>query len=44
METLAHWINGSAVTEGDGARTADIVNPATGVVSGRVPQIGRAHV
>ncbi|GAA1364727.1 CoA-acylating methylmalonate-semialdehyde dehydrogenase [Brevibacterium luteolum] len=37
METLAHWINGSAVTEGDSARTADIVNPATGVVSGRVP-------
>ncbi|MFB9777604.1 CoA-acylating methylmalonate-semialdehyde dehydrogenase [Brevibacterium otitidis] len=37
METLAHWINGSAVTEDDGARTADIVNPATGVVSGRVP-------
>lgn len=37
METLAHWINGSAVTEGDSVRTADIVNPATGVVSGRVP-------
>lgn len=37
METLAHWINGAAVTEDDGARTADIVNPATGVVSGRVP-------
>ncbi|WP_029089797.1 CoA-acylating methylmalonate-semialdehyde dehydrogenase [Brevibacterium album] len=37
MTTLSHWIDGQAFAAPAGSRTADIVNPATGVVSGQVP-------
>ncbi|MGO1396904.1 MAG: CoA-acylating methylmalonate-semialdehyde dehydrogenase [Brevibacterium yomogidense] len=36
MNTISHWINGQTVAESDGARFGDVVNPATGVNSGRV--------
>ncbi|SMY11882.1 CoA-acylating methylmalonate-semialdehyde dehydrogenase [Brevibacterium jeotgali] len=36
MTTISHWINGRTVEESHGARFGDVVNPATGVSSGRV--------
>ncbi|GAA4510252.1 CoA-acylating methylmalonate-semialdehyde dehydrogenase [Brevibacterium yomogidense] len=36
MNTIQHWINGQTVSASDDARFGDIVNPATGVTSGKV--------
>ena len=36
MKTIQHWINGQTVTASDDSRFADVVNPATGVTSGKV--------
>lgn len=36
MNTIQHWINGQTVTAGQDSRFADVVNPATGVTSGKV--------
>ncbi|GLW08400.1 methylmalonate-semialdehyde dehydrogenase (acylating) [Microtetraspora sp. NBRC 13810] len=42
MKHVTHWIGGSAVP--GGSRTAEIFNPATGVVSGTVAMGGAADV
>ncbi|WP_019159894.1 CoA-acylating methylmalonate-semialdehyde dehydrogenase [Brevibacterium senegalense] len=36
MNTIQHWINGTTVAAGQDSRFADVVNPATGVTSGKV--------
>ena len=36
MNTIQHWINGRTVSASDDARFGDVVNPATGVTSGKV--------
>jgi malonate-semialdehyde dehydrogenase (acetylating)/methylmalonate-semialdehyde dehydrogenase len=36
VNTIQHWINGTTVTAAQDSRFADVVNPATGVTSGKV--------
>ena len=42
-KTIAHFIHGQAVL-GDSQRFADVFNPATGEVTGRVPLASKADV
>ncbi|MBF8191279.1 CoA-acylating methylmalonate-semialdehyde dehydrogenase [Nonomuraea sp. K274] len=43
MKSVNHWINGAPV-DGDGTRTAEIFNPATGEVAGHVALASAADV
>ena len=44
MQTIGHWIDGASVAGGDGGRTADVFNPATGEVQAKLALAGRAEL